>query len=215
MAGRFLSVAGACTYRSAPMELILVRHARPEQVANVSGGADPALTDIGHRQARAAAAWLGVEDIDALYVSPMVRARQTAEPLERLVGMEAEVVEGVKEYDADHPSYTPIEVLRQDKAAWQRFLEREGNVERSTWMAGVAATIEDLVGRHRGQRIAVVCHGGVINAWAATTLGLASALFFNPDYTSINRFMAASSGERSVVSLNETAHLRGAPDLRL
>ena len=55
----------------------------------------------------------------------------------------------------------------------------------------------------------------MINAWASTVLGLPVTLFFNPDYTSINRFMAASSGERSIVSLNETAHLRGAPDLRL
>jgi probable phosphoglycerate mutase len=197
------------------MELILVRHARPEQVANVAGGADPALTEIGHRQSRAAAAWLGAEALDALYVSPMARARETAQPLERLTGMTAEVVEGVKEYDAEHHSYTPVEVIRQDKAAWRDFLEQEDLVERGEWVAAVAATLEDLIGRHRGDRIAVVCHGGVINAWATTTLGMGPKMFFNPDYTSINRFMAASSGERSIVSLNETAHLRGAPDLRL
>lgn len=197
------------------MELILVRHARPEQVANVDGGADPVLTEIGHRQARAAAAWLGAEEFDALYVSPMARARQTAEPLERLLGMDAAVVEGVKEYDADHHSYTPVEVLRQDKAAWRDFLEREVGTERSDWVDAVASSLEDLIVRHRGDRIAVVCHGGVINAWATTTLGIGPRMFFNPDYTSINRFMAASSGERSIVSLNETAHLRGAPDLRL
>ena len=197
------------------MELILVRHARPEQVANVVGGADPALTEVGHRQARAAAAWLGAEELDAIYVSPMVRARQTAEPLERLLGVEAEVVEGVKEYDADHPSYTPLEVLRQDKNAWRKFLEQEDGADRGEWFDRVATTVEGLIGRHRGDRIAVVCHGGIINAWAATTLGIGPSMFFNPDYTSINRFMAASSGERSIVSLNETAHLRGAPDLRL
>ena len=197
------------------MELILVRHGRPEQVANVAGGADPALTEVGHRQARAAAGWLGAETLDAIYVSPMVRARETAAPLERLVGMTAEVVDGVREYDADHHSYTPIEVLRQDKAAWRAFLDAEDRTERGDWVAEVATTLESLIERHRGDRIAVVCHGGVINAWATTTLGIGPRMFFNPDYTSINRFMAASSGERSIVSLNETAHLRGAPDLRL
>ena len=197
------------------MELILVRHGRPEQVANVAGGADPALTEVGHRQARAAAGWLGAETLDAIYVSPMVRARETAAPLERLVGMTAEVVDGVREYDADHHSYTPIEVLRQDKAAWRAFLDAEDRTERSEWVTEVASTLEGLIERHRGDRIAVVCHGGVINAWATTTLGIGPRMFFNPDYTSINRFMAASSGERSIVSLNETAHLRGAPDLRL
>ena len=202
-------------YRAGSMELILIRHARPEQVANVTGGADPALTEIGHRQARAAAAWLAGEAIDALYVSPMARARQTAEPLERLVGMEAGVVDGVKEYDAQHHSYTPVEVIREDKEAWRQFLLDEDLVDRGEWVGGVASTLEELIGQHRGQRIAVVCHGGVINAWATTTLGMGPKMFFNPDYTSINRFMAASSGERSIVSLNETAHLRAAPDLQL
>ena len=33
--------------------------------------------------------------------------------------------------------------------------------------------------------------------------------FFYPNYTSINRVAAASSGERSVITINETSHLRG------
>jgi hypothetical protein len=33
-------------------------------------------------------------------------------------------------------------------------------------------------------------------------------MFFNPDYTSINRYQCASSGERSVITLNEAVHLR-------
>ena len=197
------------------MELVLVRHARPEQVEGVDGGADPALTEIGHRQAMALASWLAAEPFDALYVSPMLRARQTAAPLERILGKVAEVVDGVREYDAAHPSYVPLEVLRQDKEAWRRFVAQEEVVDRSDWIAGVAATIEEIIGSHRGERVVVVCHGGVINAWATTTLEIGPKMFFNPDYTSVNRFMAASSGERSIVSLNETAHLRGAPDLRL
>jgi probable phosphoglycerate mutase len=72
----------------------------------------------------------------------------------------------------------------------------------------VVAAIEQLIAAHPGQRIAVVCHGGVINAWATHTLGLEPRMFFNPGYTAISRFLAASSGERSILTLNETAHLR-------
>jgi probable phosphoglycerate mutase len=58
--------------------------------------------------------------------------------------------------------------------------------------------------------VAVVCHGGVINAFAGEVLGIREPfLFFDPGYTSISRFLAAKSGERSVLSLNETGHLRG------
>jgi hypothetical protein len=39
-------------------------------------------------------------------------------------------------------------------------------------------------------------------------IGFEPKMFFNPNYTSINRFMAASSGEKSVVSLNEYHHLK-------
>jgi probable phosphoglycerate mutase len=106
-------------------------------------------------------------------------------------------------------------VLREDKARWREFLAEELTIDRSTWNATVVDTIEQLIAAHRGQRIAVVCHGGIINAWAGHVLDLGPQMFFNPDYTSINRFVAASSGERSIVSLNETAHLRAAPDLRL
>ncbi len=197
------------------MDLILVRHARPEQVTNVAGGADPALTDIGHRQARAVAAWLAAEEIDGLYSSPMVRARETAAPLERLLGVDAAVIEGVQEYDAGEASYTPIEVMQQDPEVWRRYVEEEKTLDRSDWAKVVGDALDDIIGRHRSQRAVVVCHGGVINVWAAVVLGLTPSMFFNPNYTSINRFRIASTGERSIVSLNETPHLRGAPDLQL
>ena len=66
-----------------------------------------------------------------------------------------------------------------------------------------------MIGAHRGGRIAVVCHGGVINTYLAHVLGLTGQSCFYPNYTSIHRVAAAGSGERSIVTVNETAHLRG------
>jgi 2,3-bisphosphoglycerate-dependent phosphoglycerate mutase len=54
----------------------------------------------------------------------------------------------------------------------------------------------------------VVCHGGVINFYMAHVIRVDRRVFFEPAYTSINRVLAARSGERSVQSLNEVAHLR-------
>jgi hypothetical protein len=55
-----------------------------------------------------------------------------------------------------------------------------------------------------------VCHGGVINAYLAHVLGLGARRgFFYPNYTSVHRVAAARSGERSIVTVNETPHLRG------
>lgn len=197
------------------MELIIVRHGRPERQEGMEGGADPALTDIGHEQARQVGAWLAEERLDALYVSPMQRARQTSTPLEGLLGVEATVVEGVKEFDSAESSYIPMDEMKKDKEAWRAWLQEEALRGRADFVGEVVESIEKIIADHRGHRVAIICHGGVINAWAAHTLGLDNHMFFAPDYTSINRFMAASSGERSVLSLNDCGHLRGHSHLQL
>ena len=67
--------------------------------------------------------------------------------------------------------------------------------------AGVVSTLNDIISAHPGQTVAVTCHGGVINAWTAHVLGMEARMFFNPNYTSISRYMAASSGERSIITI--------------
>lgn len=64
------------------MRLIFVRHGEPAWHDDRGlGRADPPLTGRGHRQAaRVAEALKGVE-VDELWVSPAVRARQTCEPV--------------------------------------------------------------------------------------------------------------------------------------
>jgi probable phosphoglycerate mutase len=57
--------------------------------------------------------------------------------------------------------------------------------------------------------VAVVCHGGVINAYLSSVLGIDPILFFEPYYTCVNRVLAARTGERSILSVNETGHLEG------
>lgn len=196
------------------MELILIRHGRPQRIENAEEPADPPLTDLGHRQARAVAGWMAVEPFDALYCSPMRRARQTAAPLAALAEVEAVVEPGVREYDALSPAYIPMEELKADRDAYQAWLAQNAKEDREEFRYEVVEALERICTLHRGQRVVVVCHGGVINIWASHLLGLGDAMFFEPFYTSVNRFLAASSGERSIVSLNESAHLRGVADHR-
>jgi broad specificity phosphatase PhoE len=63
------------------VELVLVRHGEPEWVRDGLSVGNPPLTERGHRQARAVADTLFAEVFDEIWVSPMLRARQTAEPL--------------------------------------------------------------------------------------------------------------------------------------
>jgi probable phosphoglycerate mutase len=193
------------------MELILVRHALPERQHVATGTADPALSAAGHDQAAKVAHWLSAETIDTVFSSPMLRAKQTAQAYVDLSGHPIQFHAGLVEFDRHTSSYIPMEELkRTDYAAWKAFVDGRYNAEVDilAFQDAVVRALEFIIARHQSERVAVFCHGGVINVWAAHVLKMVPRLFFEPYYTSIHRFLCARSGERNVVSLNETAHLR-------
>ncbi|MBD3648552.1 MAG: histidine phosphatase family protein, partial [Pseudomonadales bacterium] len=153
--------------------------------------------------------WLADEEIHRLYSSPMQRARQTAEPLARDKRLDIEIRDGVAEYDQDAEHYIPVEELKElDYERWLRLMRGEvDEIDFPAFCDAVITSLEEIVAENRGRRVAVTCHGGVINVWTAHVIGFEPRLFFNPNYTSISRFMAASSGEKSVITLNEHFHL--------
>jgi probable phosphoglycerate mutase len=179
------------------------------------------LAAIGHQQATAVARWLSEEKIDCLYSSPMLRARQTAMPLEALCGLVANVRDEISEFDRDSSAYVPMEVLKEiNRPAWERFASgkmSESFRSLTTWFSAVIAALEEIVEHHSGQRVAVVCHGGVINAYLAHCLNFDSDAFmkFDVDYSSVTRVLASSRGHRSVRTVNETTHFRGLPHLSI
>jgi probable phosphoglycerate mutase len=196
------------------MELLLIRHALPVRRELTEGRADPELSEAGHHQARHLATYLGQERIHALYASPLRRAQQTAQPLAEVHGLDIRTEDGVAEYDRDSNEYVPIEELKAtNDPRWQAMLAgdwQNPDVPRDVWEKNVVDTIERLVAHHPSQKIAIVCHGGVLSAYLGWVLKVPdSQSFFYPNYTSIHRIAAARSGERSILTVNETHHLRG------
>lgn len=57
------------------------------------------------------------------------------------------------------------------------------------------------------KRIAVFCHGSVVNVYAARVLGLSEDIFIDVRYASGHRFVISRGAVRSVKSLNEMAYL--------
>ncbi|MFP5578553.1 MAG: histidine phosphatase family protein [Acidimicrobiia bacterium] len=195
------------------MELLLIRHALPIRVEGATGPADPPLSDVGHRQAAALVRWLAREPLDALVVSPMTRARETAAPLATARGLDAVVHDGVAEFDRDADSYVPMEELKAaGDPRWQEIVDggyfSGGDLTPEQFQATVVEAVEGIIAANAGATAAIVCHGGVINAYAAHVLGIDELLFFEPGYTSISRIRASRRGHRMVVGLNEVAHLR-------
>lgn len=196
------------------MELLIIRHGLPVRRELAEGIADPELASEGVRQAEHLARYLESEHIDAIYSSPMNRATQTAAPLARLLDLEVRISPGVAEWDRNSPEYVPVEELKAaNDPRWQAMLRGEWSSDESeeAFRERVLDAVETIIGDHRGEKVAVVCHGGIINGYLSHVLGLAEFArnFFYPNYTSINRVAAAASGERSIVTVNETGHLRG------
>jgi len=194
------------------MQMLLVRHGLPVREINRDGTpADPPLSEIGREQARLVAQWLESERIDRIYSSPLRRALETAEPLARSTGLEIEIRAPIREFDAASHQYIPLEELkRSDPERWKEFVTGgyASQVDFEAFVATVNACLEDLIAENPGRRIAVFCHGGVINSWATRVLGIPPRLFLDATYTSVSRFLSASTGEHSIASLNETPHLR-------
>jgi 2,3-bisphosphoglycerate-dependent phosphoglycerate mutase len=195
------------------MELLIIRHGLPVRIDDAGGPADPGLSESGHEQARRLADWLRHERITAIWTSPMRRAVQTAEPLAHAFGHEPVVDDELAEFDRNQHFYVPIEELKASGDPRYEQIMRgepmEGEVDPYTFREVVTVAIERIVEANRGGTVAIVCHGGVINAYASHVLGIDFPLFFQPHYTSVNRFLASSAGHRSVASLNEVGHLRG------
>lgn len=193
---------------------MLIRHGLPVRRELTEGIADPELAEAGHAQARHLTEYLAGETIDAVYTSPLRRAFQTAEPLAASRGLVLHVIDSVAEWDRNSNEYVPIEELKAaNDPRWQAMMRGEWAVHDETpeeFAARVVEALEKLVEAHSGQRVAVSCHGGVINAYLTHVLGLpVGPGFFYPNYTSIHRIAASRGGHRSVITVNETAHLRG------
>jgi phosphohistidine phosphatase len=91
------------------MEIWLLRHAAAEESSESGKDADRALTSEGEKRARAVARGLASlePEIERLLTSPYRRARQTAEPAARELGLER----ALRESRALEPGRDPQEIL--------------------------------------------------------------------------------------------------------
>lgn len=188
------------------MELVLVRHGRPERVDHDPAGADPGLNELGHRQAKAAAEFLKPEPIAAVYSSPQRRAQDTAAPIAAVFGLPVVTLDGLAEFDLGHTSYVPGEESGPLSAAEIQSLMDQ--ISAPAFHERVHRSFDDIVAAHPGRNVAVVCHGGVISLFLSTILGTDPTRYYDSAYTSVTRVRASRSGRRSMASFNECHWLR-------
>ncbi len=176
--------------------LFLIRHGEVEvRYHRVFGGRiDMDLSPRGLEQARQLARHLQGRHLDAIYASPMRRAQQTAAPL--MTGRQPPLVTLPELREVDFGDWTGLNFQQVfDKFhvrayEWLHYLDK-GAVPGGESAAGLRARLQPAVQRmlrqHKGQSIAVVCHGGVVRAILALLLDLPLSKMscFEVDYASV------------------------------
>jgi len=165
-------------------EVWLVRHGDCyDDMAELS---DPPLSAKGREQARRLSDRIRRLRVDAVYSSPLRRARETAGAIADDVRVEARLVEVATDLEAGH-----VEVIEQP----ERVVER------------MRAAVADAVAAHPGGRVVMVSHGVAILGYVCDVLRLEfGSLRLLPYYTSVN--VVRVLGERRMVgALADVSHL--------
>ncbi len=146
--------------------MLLVRHGQSEwnALGRWQGCADPALTELGRRQALHAAARVGA--VDVIVASPLVRALETARLISGQIGVGPVVVDAdLAERDAgEWEGLTRAEIEQQ----WPGYLATDrrppGYEAHSVLMVRARAALDRIHAAYEGADVLVVTHGGLIGA---------------------------------------------------
>jgi probable phosphoglycerate mutase len=158
--------------------LLLLRHAAHDLAGRALAGRLPglALNTRGREQAAALGPALRDRGIAAIYSSPQLRTRQTAEPVGRELKVLVAIDPDFDEVDFGEWTGKSLEEVRNAGAPWREWVERRS---RATPPGGepfaqvqqrACAGAERLRLRHPEATVLVVSHADVIKAVLATHL---------------------------------------------
>ena len=204
------------------MEVLLIRHGQQDigDQTSVSDYRDPPLSARGREQARLVGEALSKVKLAAVFSSGLQRALDTAKEVAGHQGLEPTIIEDLRENEIfrDIPDGKSIqsvlsrELLRalQVRLISERSSDAYPYSENSyDFRKRAINAIEQAIMSQRAERIAIVCHAGVINAYVSHVVKSPFDFLFGPDHTSIS-VIAAGDGRRMVRRLNGSDHLRTA-----
>lgn len=159
--------------------VFLVRHGQTSTTGSVLPGRAPGLhlSDTGRAQAeRAAARLTELERVDAVYASPLERAKETAAPIGAARGLKVAVHKGLVE--CDFGEWTGRQLKELMKLPEWRDVQHHpsgfrfpGGESFSEMQFRMMATLDDMAVRHPGGVVVAVSHADPIKALAAHALG--------------------------------------------
>ncbi len=158
------------------MTLILVRHGESEgnALGVFQGWKDYPLSELGRRQAAAAAERLSDAAAAALYSSDLLRASETGEIVAAKAGLTVERREPLRERSFGEAEGLTWAQISQRFGAGVRIGEGAipGEEPVAAFRTRVGDEIDRLMERHREELAICTSHGGTITATVAHVLGL-------------------------------------------
>lgn len=160
--------------------LILLRHGQAEWniEGRYQGQLDSALTPAGQAQAEALAARLARHRVTALYSSDLGRAQETARRAAEASGLQVILNPRLRERHLGiFQGLLKSEIRQKFPDEYRRFKSNsdyiipDGESVRQ-FSARVIDCLEEIAGRHGGQEIAVVTHGGPLSLLLRHTLNV-------------------------------------------
>lgn len=178
-----------------PTILTLVRHGQTS--ANLDGvwhgSTNTPLTDHGHRQAAATAAFLAAhhftthpDPIRHIYASPLDRAHHTARAIAARFSLEPQLVPDLAEFDLGSWEGMSFHTLFEERRLFHHMKQDphyapHGGESPSQVATRLTTALKTIASRHPGERVVVVSHGGA--------LSIALGLLLDDDYSSWNRML--------------------------
>jgi broad specificity phosphatase PhoE len=154
-----------------PRRLVLVRHGETEWslTGQHTGRTDVPLLDEGREQGRTVRALLEGWHFDAILVSPLGRARETLELLER--DEPVTVVDDLREWDYGDDEGRTTKEIRVDRPGWTVFADGPQGGETIEQVAARARRVLRVAAEHEGD-VLVVGHGHMLRVLATCWTGL-------------------------------------------
>jgi 2,3-bisphosphoglycerate-dependent phosphoglycerate mutase len=197
--------------------LVAIRHGETDWNVDtrIQGQIDIGLNANGRWQAQRLGQALADERIDAVYSSDLGRALDTARAVAQQAGLTVQTSTALRERAFgvfEGLTFADIEQRFPDQARRWRLRDAgfgpQGGETLAEFYARAVAAVADLASRHRGQHIAVVTHGGVLDALyrAAARIALDAPRTWQVGNASINRLLHGDDGF-TLVGWSDAFHL--------
>ena len=199
----------------------LIRHGITDwiEAGLVQGISDRPLSDAGKEQAELTAKALKNINFDRIYSSPQLRAKQTAQPICKINGMNAVTIEGLQEMDQGwlEGKRDPWRIVR-DRVILRNlftlihdFILITSGESHAKFENRVLKAWQPIRSLKVEKPVIVVAHAGVIHAILMYELGIKKkdSNKFYTDNCSINQIEIDAEGVARQVRLNDVSHLDG------